>query len=412
MKYQFFILFLAFSWLSNAQITIIGTVYNINGPLEGAAVYLNNSMLGTTTNELGKFELPVQKGQYELIVSFLGYQKVNYNLNTDTYKKPLVFALQEEENMLDEIVVKKVIYDQAWYNNLANFKRMFIGTTEFSKNCSIKNEKDLYFSYNAKKNIFTADSKKPLIIINKSLGYKITYDMVHFEIDNNLVTRLGYSRFENLLGSKKKMKKWAKNRAKAYKGSFLHFVESVVKNNTIEDGFIINQFKRVPNPDRPTEEEITAAKETIKLQARKNIFSFGNIDFENPKNAIDSAHVVLKKKRLPKTKDYVYKTKLNPSQLISIQNGKVFLKYKDHLNIVYTKEKEEISYLKNSSFFSRQRKPTYQTSSIITRNNPIEIDNNFLLINPLDIYLEGYWAYEKMGEMLHIGYKLKDKIPN
>jgi hypothetical protein len=72
--------------------------------------------------------------------------------------------------------------------------------------------------------------------------------MVHFEINKNLVTRLGYSRFENLSGTKRKRKEWQRNRTKAYKGSLLHFIKSIFNNSSKEEGFVINQFKRLPNP--------------------------------------------------------------------------------------------------------------------------------------------------------------------
>jgi len=74
-------------------------------------VYLNNSMLGTTTNASGTFSFPVKEGQYNLIISYLGYKKIIYPLNTSTYSKPLVFTLVEEENVLDKIFFNKVVYD-------------------------------------------------------------------------------------------------------------------------------------------------------------------------------------------------------------------------------------------------------------------------------------------------------------
>ena len=84
-RFLFFLFFLPS--LVFSQIKITGTVYETKGVLEGAAVYLNNTMLGTTTDSKGQFELPVKEGQYELIISFLGYKKINYSLNTSTYNK-------------------------------------------------------------------------------------------------------------------------------------------------------------------------------------------------------------------------------------------------------------------------------------------------------------------------------------
>ena len=75
MKNRFFFIFLFISLFSIAQITLRGTVYETSGPLEGVALYFNNTMLGSTTNSNGAFSVPIKEGQYALIVSYLGYKK-------------------------------------------------------------------------------------------------------------------------------------------------------------------------------------------------------------------------------------------------------------------------------------------------------------------------------------------------
>ena len=88
-------------------------------------------------------------------------------------------------------------------------------------------------------------------------------------------------------------------------------------NNSIEEeGFIINQFKRVSNPDRPTEEAIKKARELVTLSRSSINFS---TEIDNPKNAVDSALVVLKKVRLPKFKDYLYKSKLASKDIYELE---------------------------------------------------------------------------------------------
>ena len=101
MKNIFFYILLLSSFFSAAQIIISGTIYERNNPLEGAAVYLNNTMLGTTTNSNGMFSIKVKEGQYDLIISYLGYKKIIYPLNTATYKKPIVFVLEDLSNEYD-----------------------------------------------------------------------------------------------------------------------------------------------------------------------------------------------------------------------------------------------------------------------------------------------------------------------
>ncbi|MEN8879359.1 MAG: carboxypeptidase-like regulatory domain-containing protein [Polaribacter sp.] len=74
MKNRFFLFYiLLFPSFLTAQITINGSVFDSNLPLENVAVYLNNTMLGTTTNNAGEFTLTVTEGEYELIVSYLGF---------------------------------------------------------------------------------------------------------------------------------------------------------------------------------------------------------------------------------------------------------------------------------------------------------------------------------------------------
>ena len=127
MKKILIISFLFLSITSFSQIVISGTVQDKNGPLEGAAVYLNNSMLGTTTNKNGKFELKVKDGIYELVISYLGYKKIIYPLNTKNTLKVFRFILEEEENELKEIFIKKTVYDKNWKENLSLFKKKNTG---------------------------------------------------------------------------------------------------------------------------------------------------------------------------------------------------------------------------------------------------------------------------------------------
>ena len=79
-----------------AQIIVKGTVIQQNKPLEGAAVYFNNTTQGTITNSNGEFSIKINEGQFQLIISFLGYKTINYSFNTATYTKPLVFNLVEQ----------------------------------------------------------------------------------------------------------------------------------------------------------------------------------------------------------------------------------------------------------------------------------------------------------------------------
>ncbi len=401
MRNRFLLLFLFICGSLIAQKKIIkGIVYNENGTFQDVAVYFNNTMIGTTTNKKGEFSIPVNEGNHQLIVSFLGFKTITYNLDTKTYSKPLIFAMIEDENMLDEIIIGKTKYDNDWRYNLSRFKKEFIGKTELSEDCKILNPKVLYFDYDPKKRKLTAIAKAPLKIKNKGLGYKITYDLKQFFIEGNQIVYLGFSRYENLKGSKRKLRKWKKNRLKAYNGSATHFYKTLLNKSTYEEGFVVNQFKRVPNLERPTKEKIKKARKLINLS--KSMIDFSK-KITAPKTALDSAILTLRKAKLPKFKDLLYRTKVPIDSLISIKNNLPYLNFKDNLSVIYTKEKEEIGFILRN-VFSKKREALWQTSSLIPLSIPTMLNKRGVLLNPLDVFYEGYWSYEKFANALPLDY--------
>ncbi|NNU33175.1 hypothetical protein HK413_01480 [Mucilaginibacter sp. S1162] len=66
-----------------------------------------------------------------------------------------------------------------------------------------------------------------MIIENKRLGYRIHYLLKDFgySTKNNTALYHGDFSFEELPGSDDDKKKWAKNRAETYRGSFMHFYD-------------------------------------------------------------------------------------------------------------------------------------------------------------------------------------------
>ena len=170
-------LLLTFFFFTNAvhlvsQVTIKGKVLDDkNEPLEGAAVYLNNTSIGTTTNDSGEFELRIKEGSYDLIVSFFSFETVQYSLNTDNYSNPLTFKLTQKNNLLDEIVIsnkKKKISaeDRAYF--MRQFKKNFLGKTNLSKECEILNEEVIDFDYDKATN--TLKYRRIFIMAKKGGG--------------------------------------------------------------------------------------------------------------------------------------------------------------------------------------------------------------------------------------------------
>lgn len=402
MKKTLFLSLLFFYVSSFSQIRISGKVLDENNnPIEAASVYLNNTTIGVSTNVDGAFELTIKEGVYELIVSYISYKTIQYNLNTATYASPFVFKLIVEENILNEVVLKKTIYNADWKFNLQQFKNNFLGRTNLAKQCEILNPKALHFEFDTKTRTLTAEAKEPLVLKHKNLGYLITFDLVHFSLESNRINYYGYTKFENLTGGKRKQKRWKKNRLKAFYGSRMHFVRTLINGTTKEEGYNINKFRREPNPDRPTEKQIKHARQIVKLSGIKSM-SFQNT--AHPNSAVDSAIVVLRKASLPKFKDYLYKQGIAAAELIEKKAAKTILSFNDYISVIYTKEAEENNYV--MGIFGKKRAPlNVQTSAVTMLTKTALLEKTGEIINPLDVFYEGYWAYEQFADMLPLNYQ-------
>lgn len=394
------LLFVLLSTAAYAQNRISGIVSdNQNIPLEGASVYINNTTIGVSTKADGQFELNVKDGIHELIISYLGYKTIRFDLNTTIHQKPLLFQLEVEENILDEVVLKKTVYDDEWKYNLMSFKGAFLGRTKLASECKILNPKVLHFEFDNKSGILAAEAREPLQIKHSALGYLITYDLVEFSLGRKRLFFSGYARYSNLRKSVRK--KWKRNRLRAYNGSQVHFLNSLINNKLKENGFIVNQFKRVLNPERPSEEKIKLARELLSLESKRINFSQ---TITNPKTSLDSAIVVIQQSRKPKYQDFLYKRNVARKNMFSKTNNNLFLDFKNYLSVIYTKEPEEENYLKG--MFGKHKKATgVQTSNIVLINGKSIIDSSGILINPKAIFVEGYWGFESFADMLPTNYQ-------
>ncbi len=397
------LVFIFLSTVSNSysQFYLKGKVTSTTSEiLEGASVYLNNTTIGTTTNSKGEFELKIKEGNHDLVVSFIGYQTTQIRIDTKRKNVFLNFKLKVDTNVLNEVVLKKTVYDADWKYNLSRFKKSFLGRTLSAKTCQILNPKVLHFDFDVKTNTLTAEANEPLKIKHKGLGYLITYDLVSFSIEGKLLSYLGYTKYNNLKAGKRKQKHWYKNRLKAFNGSRMHFVRTLRSQKLTKEGFVVNQFKRVPNPNRPTEKQIRSARELVKLYGENLSFSDKTSD---PKTSLDSAMVVLRKVGLPKYIDYLYKKKVPYSDMIFQKNGQVHLNFKNYLSITYLKEVEESNYL-IGMFGKRKKASGVQTSAITLLTKTAILDSSGAIINPLDVFSEGYWSYEQFADLLPLDY--------
>jgi len=108
MKKSLLVLALFILGFSQAQdkFTISGTLKDqANGEtLLGATILLKGTTIGTTTNEYGFYSLTAPKGNYTLVISYLGYKTIEETIVLDKNVKFNV-ELVEDAGQLDEVVI-------------------------------------------------------------------------------------------------------------------------------------------------------------------------------------------------------------------------------------------------------------------------------------------------------------------
>lgn len=225
-------------------------------PIESAAVYFDNTTIGTSTNDKGEFEIEYHQDiQSPLIISFLGYEKLTIpNYDPNTFYRVLI---EERNDVLNEVVI---IADEGMTRaqKLKYFKSQFLGKSKNAKSCQILNEDDLILRFNKNTKQLIASSKAPLVIENKNLKYKIRYDIkdfvlgfgyVNIETNSFVVESLYYSgtSFYESLNDDKSI---ARKRNRVYKGSVLHFMRSLAKQKLEEEDYLIIRKRYKVDPEK------------------------------------------------------------------------------------------------------------------------------------------------------------------
>ena len=145
-----------------------------------ATVYFNGTFVGTQSDLDGNFELDISKNtSMPLTISSIGYYSVN--LTSFSTNKPLIIYLTPKVYEVKEVVISSKSLVRKRKANLNLFKKVFLGTTANARNCKIINENDITFNYDSDRDTLKAFASKPLLIINRALGYKITYYLDRFE---------------------------------------------------------------------------------------------------------------------------------------------------------------------------------------------------------------------------------------
>lgn len=184
MKCGFTILFLLFCSFAFPQQSITGAVVPEEGgqPIAGASVFVNNTSIGTTTNNEGQFQLNnIPAGKYDLVVSCVGYESIVYALQPGAPPLKARFELKHKITALENITVGGYI-TETWAKWGKAFLESFLGVTPVALRCVLLNKEALHFRFYKKQNMLEVVADAPLEIENPLLGYHLQYELQDFRI--------------------------------------------------------------------------------------------------------------------------------------------------------------------------------------------------------------------------------------
>ena len=256
----FLMAMLCYSSLAYSQSTVTGKIVDAETkiPLEGASVFAQNTTKGTITDKDGNFRLYLNKGGYELIVSFTGYasRTINFEAVAD---REFNLEMQKADNSMSEVIIKSSNeVPDGWEKYGKFFIEHFIGKTPFADSCSLQNHQVLKFFYYKRTDRLKVLATEPLQIQNNALGYTLRYELdsfVHY-FKTDLNSYRGFCLYTAQQGSPEQLKLWNRNRRNAYYGSRLHFLRSYYDSSLKQEGFAVDllssanasNFDKLDNP--------------------------------------------------------------------------------------------------------------------------------------------------------------------
>lgn len=343
-----FVLFIICTGSLNAQ-QITGSIIDAeNGqPIAGAHVFIHNSLLSTHSRADGSFSLPYS-GIGTIIVACKGYNTFNKKTDSSIHQ-PLKIQLQKKETEKVSVYVGPPSTLSLWQSQ---FKLNFLGKTQAAYQCSILNMQDLYFFKNhTDSNLIEARSKAPLIIFNKWLGYKITFFLERYWYQKNTgaASYFGYVYFESI----KENKKILRNRRNSYYGSAHHFYRSLVEGSLSKKEFSIKHIQT----DSSNKSQNGYASLTTGMNAE-------DIFFKSPAT---------------------------------------------NLSYITWKQQLQVTYLKAPNIFLSNHAMSlsipHTTQSVLTKDAAqIWLDDSGTVLNPTNLYTDGYWSIYKLANQLPYHY--------
>ncbi len=397
-----------------SQSILKGTVISEENqkPLPSVSIYLNNTSIGTITNEEGIFTLSgIPNGKFRLIATSVGYKTFDTLIDSRKLKQELTIYLKTNAQELQSFSVSPPDPD-GWTKWGKLFTDIFIGTVPTrANNCKLINPEVIKFRLN-KNNTLTAYSKEPLVIMNYALGYEIQYKLEEFEYDFNskLVNYSGYALFKDMAKSHpNRVNRYAEERWETYRGSLLHFMRAFYANDLETQGFEMHNLGKISNPEKDRAKRMfslhkdSAIIDTADSQIGYEIGPSGQImHLRTTTHTRDSTDYF---KKMLKQPDSVISHQLiaGDSLGFAIDSTIAGLYFSDSLEVSYKLKEIPNRYRTLAKEHKDEIYPISQFVFVFKR--PIYVLSNGYYYKPYDLKITGYWAWsENMATRLPYDY--------
>ncbi len=349
-------------------------------PLVGVNVFFSKTTWGATTDDNGFYTLTnIPAGQYELVVSMIGYEVEREQMIIKTDERfTLNFRLQSRAILMSEVNVTAKT-DRVWKKNYDRFRRSFLGTSKNGESCLILNEFVLTFEENGQ--YFRAKASQPIRIENPELGYRITYILDDFEIDGTEVRFAGDHYYESMISkSKRQLKKWEKNRKKAYNGSLRHLLKTLTDRFdlrfTLKNGMIMQNDNWNSIAGRKKDPLV---REGFSISMNKKDLFGTSLIIEEEYKPLRSDTLVFP----------------------GVTYEQPLLSFEGRMMVVYMKESPELAYMMENDSPSSYK----QTSYLLLRADSVYYDRDGRYFEPYMIEQQGYSSWERIGDQLPFNYE-------
>jgi hypothetical protein len=251
-------------------------------PIIAFSVFIPSTTFGTATNQKGAYLLDkLNPGDYTIEFRHLSYPTITRKVSVQAGIQITVnLVVAEQSTKLKEFVIVGKVPDRRVGFQL--FREYFLGDRGGTV-CTVKNPDDISYFYEG--DIIKATAKKPLIIENRYLGYRLTYYLDYFkyvedknpDANNTIGAYFGYSGsalFQDLSEVIPLNALFFKmNRAGVFKGSLRHFLASLYANELPANHYYVRKayhgFK-----DLQHMEKLSAAMTKIGMASMDSLFSW------------------------------------------------------------------------------------------------------------------------------------------